>query len=68
MSPESIASVIAVPLSLTRGYARAAIARGTHAFENTPITKLERVNGKWHAQSGKGVIIADECRFGHQCL
>ena len=47
------------PLSLTRGYARAAIARGAHAFEKTPITKLERTGGKWRASSASGVITAE---------
>lgn len=47
------------PLSLTRGFARAAIARGAQVFERTPITKLERIAGKWHATSDKGVIVAE---------
>ena len=47
------------PLSLTRGYARAAIARGAQAFEHTPITGLERRNGTWHATTDTGVIIAE---------
>ncbi len=47
------------PLSLTRGYARAAIAHGALAFENTPITKLKRADGKWRAQSRTGQITAE---------
>ncbi|NNE79712.1 MAG: FAD-binding oxidoreductase [Silicimonas sp.] len=47
------------PLSLTRGYARAAIARGASVFERTPITGLERVDGKWRARSGSGEITAE---------
>ncbi|RMH45304.1 MAG: FAD-binding oxidoreductase [Alphaproteobacteria bacterium] len=47
------------PLSLTRGYARAAITRGVQAFENAPISRLERVNGKWHAHAPGGVIVAE---------
>lgn len=47
------------PLSLTRGYARAAMDRGAQVFGKTPITKLERVNGKWHATSDGGEITAE---------
>lgn len=47
------------PLSLTRGYARAAMARGAQVFEKTPITKLERVDGKWRAAAGSGEITAE---------
>lgn len=47
------------PLSLTRGYARAAIARGAQMFENTPVTTLERVDGKWRAETRRGDITAD---------
>lgn len=47
------------PLSLTRGYARAAAARGAQLFDNTPITSLERKDGKWHARSTQGTIIAE---------
>lgn len=46
------------PLSLTRGYARAAIARGAQMFKDTPVTKLERANGKWRATTPKGEITA----------
>lgn len=47
------------PLSLTRGYARAAIAHGAQALEKTPITKLERADGKWRASSASGKITAE---------
>ena len=47
------------PLSLTRGYARAAAKRGAALFENTPITKLERVDRKWIATSPSGQIKAE---------
>ncbi|WP_298359308.1 FAD-binding oxidoreductase [uncultured Litoreibacter sp.] len=47
------------PLSLTRGYARAAIERGAHAFQRTPITNLERIDGKWKAASTNGQITAE---------
>lgn len=47
------------PLSLTRGYASAAIERGALAFENTPISRLERVDGKWHAHAPTGLIVAE---------
>jgi sarcosine oxidase len=47
------------PLSLTRGYAKAAIARGAQMFKNTPVTKLERINGKWRATTPKGEITAE---------
>ena len=46
------------PLSLTRGYARAAIARGAQMFNNTPVTKLERIDGVWRATTPKGQITA----------
>lgn len=47
------------PLSLTRGYARAAMARGAQMFRNSPVTKLEPVNGKWRATTPKGEITAE---------
>lgn len=47
------------PLSLTRGYAKAAKARGAQLLKDTPITKLERVNGKWRASAPSGTIIAE---------
>lgn len=47
------------PLSLTRGYARAALARGAQLFKNTPVTKLEREDGKWRASTPKGEITAE---------
>jgi sarcosine oxidase len=47
------------PLSLTRGYAREAAARGAQLFHETPIQSLERVNGKWLARSGEGEIAAE---------
>lgn len=47
------------PLSLTRGYAKAAQARGAQIFHDTPITSLERVDGKWRARSTSGEITAE---------
>ncbi len=47
------------PLSLTRGYASAAIERGVQVYEKTPVTKLERVDGKWRATSASGEINAE---------
>jgi len=47
------------PLSLTRGYAKAALARGAHMFRQTPVTQLERANGKWRAATPKGEITAE---------
>ena len=47
------------PLSLTRGYARAAAALGAQLFKETPMASLERANGKWRARSDKGEIIAE---------
>lgn len=47
------------PLSLTRGYARAAIARGARVFCHTPVTALDRINGKWRARAGSGEITAE---------
>jgi len=47
------------PLSLTRGYAHAAIARGAQMFCKTPVTKLDRINGKWRATTPDGEISAD---------
>lgn len=46
------------PLSLTRGYAHAAIARGARFFEHAPVSRLERANGKWQATTPKGQITA----------
>ncbi|UWR23017.1 FAD-binding oxidoreductase [Sulfitobacter sp. S190] len=47
------------PLSLTRGYAKAAIARGAQFYNKTPVTKLDRKNGKWHATTPEGEITAE---------
>jgi len=47
------------PLSLTRGYADAALARGAQMFCNTPVTKLERIDGTWRATTPRGEITAD---------
>ena len=47
------------PLSLTRGYARAAAARGAQLFNDTRMSSLERVNGKWRARSDMGEVTAE---------
>ncbi len=47
------------PLSLTRGYARAGIARGAKMFAGTPVSKLERIGGKWRATTPNGDITAE---------
>ena len=47
------------PLSLTRGYARAAVARGALAIRDCPISALQRIDGKWQAQTPKGPIRAE---------
>ncbi|MFK7874514.1 MAG: NAD(P)/FAD-dependent oxidoreductase [Paracoccaceae bacterium] len=47
------------PLSLTRGYASAAIARGAEMYKQTPISKLKRADGKWHADAPGGTISAE---------
>ncbi|MEM6385416.1 MAG: FAD-binding oxidoreductase [Pseudomonadota bacterium] len=48
------------PLSLTRGYARAAEARGARLFKGTPVTALTRENGVWQATTPGGIITADK--------
>ncbi|MGB1034949.1 MAG: NAD(P)/FAD-dependent oxidoreductase [Primorskyibacter sp.] len=47
------------PLSLTRGYAKAAIARGAQMFKGTPVTRLDRIDGKWRATTPQGEITAE---------
>ncbi|MFK7752993.1 MAG: NAD(P)/FAD-dependent oxidoreductase [Sedimentitalea sp.] len=47
------------PLSLTRGYASAAVARGAQLFRNAPVEKLERADGKWRATLPNGQITAE---------
>lgn len=47
------------PLSLTRGYAKAAIARGAQMFRDTPVSNLERVNGAWRATTPEGQVVAE---------
>ena len=47
------------PLSLTRGYAQAALTRGAVMFNNTPVTRLDRADGKWCATTPKGRITAE---------
>lgn len=48
------------PLSLTRGYARAAQARGAHLFEDCTITALERQGHRWIATTARGAISAEK--------
>ncbi len=47
------------PLSLTRGYARAAQAKGAQLFQQSPITSLERQGTQWRVRSPKGSITAE---------
>lgn len=47
------------PLSLTRGYARAAMARGARMFRQTPVDALQRQDGKWRATTPRGEITAE---------
>jgi sarcosine oxidase len=48
------------PLSLTRGYARAAQASGARLFENAPAQSMTRVNGKWQVATPGGVLTAEQ--------
>lgn len=47
------------PLSLTRGYARAALRHGAKLFRETPVQRLTRTEGKWVATTPKGRITAE---------
>ena len=48
------------PLSLTRGYARAAVKHGARLFENSPVTQTKREGTKWRVQTPGGAVIADQ--------
>lgn len=47
------------PLSLTLGYAKAAIDRGAQMFKETHVTSLQRVDGKWRAKTPNGEVTAE---------
>lgn len=46
------------PLSLTRGYARAAQARGARLFCGQPVLSMERRDGQWKVSTAKGSVSA----------
>lgn len=48
------------PLSLTRGYAKAAQARGAKLYHNSPVVELKKLNGKWHVKTPTGSVIAEK--------
>ncbi|MGQ7846878.1 NAD(P)/FAD-dependent oxidoreductase [Granulosicoccus sp. 3-233] len=48
------------PLSLTRGYARAAQARGARIFCEEPVQSMERRDGKWKVSTVKGSVTAEQ--------
>lgn len=47
------------PLSLTRGFATAALAAGVNIFAHTPAIRLERVGAKWLVTTPSGQITAE---------
>ncbi|MEM7521568.1 MAG: FAD-binding oxidoreductase [Pseudomonadota bacterium] len=46
------------PLSLTRGFARAAQERGAEIFEQSPVQGLTQAGGLWQVQTPGGVVSA----------
>lgn len=48
------------PLSLTRGYARAAQALGARIFCGDPVQSMERSNGQWKVSTAMGSVTAEQ--------
>ncbi len=48
------------PLSLTRGYARAAQARGARLFCGEAVQTMERADGKWTVSTANGSVTAEQ--------
>lgn len=48
------------PLSLTRGYARAAIKFGASLFENSPVTGMKSKDGRWTVTTPTGSVTANQ--------
>lgn len=46
------------PLSLTRGYARAAQALGARVFCGQAVESMERINGQWTVSTSQGSVTA----------
>ncbi|SMD08672.1 Glycine/D-amino acid oxidase [Desulfocicer vacuolatum DSM 3385] len=46
------------PLSYVRGLAHAAVAAGANLFDNSPVTGLEKKNGRWELTTPGGTIRA----------
>lgn len=47
------------PLGYARGLARAALAAGARIHGASPVTAVDRANGKWVARTARGAIAAD---------
>ena len=47
------------PLGYAHGLANAAQQAGASIYENSPVTKLSKVKGKWQANTPNGLITAD---------
>jgi len=48
------------PLSLTRGYAHAAVDRGARIFCGQSVDALERMGGKWKVKTASGSVTAEQ--------
>lgn len=48
------------PLSLTRGYARAAVKHGATLFNKSPVQGIERVGSKWKVSTPTGSVTAPQ--------
>ncbi|WP_157736099.1 NAD(P)/FAD-dependent oxidoreductase [Granulosicoccus antarcticus] len=48
------------PLSLTRGYAKAAQARGARIFCGEAVQGLNRMNGRWRVSTAAGSVSAEQ--------
>ena len=48
------------PLSLTRGYARAAIRFGAQLFEKSPVLSMSRTGTKWKVSTANGSVTAPQ--------
>ncbi len=46
------------PLAYVRGLAKAAVAAGAKLFDNSPVTGLEKKNGRWVLSTPKGTVKA----------
>jgi glycine/D-amino acid oxidase-like deaminating enzyme len=52
------------PMGYARGLARAAVSAGARLHTGTRVTKLERIDGKWHLTTPTGTVTATHVVLG----